>query len=186
MVAVRSTFSAQIAKSPKSNFSTISTPSSRRHKQLSNSNNASKQTRNSKTAQEKGMAQIVSLPQSKPLWLRSLMGVQMASSIVTILLAGSSLTIYGWTIYGQAKWTEEYQQLQQMRRKEQQISVAKEKKKNQIAEQASTPDTGLVSQESVKRIFLQPAPPRPAPNAPRPYLEPGSGHKYLITTPVGY
>ncbi|MDJ0555564.1 MAG: hypothetical protein QNJ68_14190 [Microcoleaceae cyanobacterium MO_207.B10] len=190
MVALKSTLLASKTKSPKSNFSTISTPSPHRQtqkrEQLSNHNNSLKQTRNPKTTEQEDVAQILSLPHSKPLWLRSLMGVQMASSIMTILLAGSSLTIYGWTIYSQSKWTEEYQQLQQLRRQEQQISVANELLKNQIAEQASTPDTGLVSQDSVKRIFLQPAPPRPASIPPKPYLEAGYGHKYLIKTPVGY
>lgn len=190
MVAVRSTFSATKSKSSKSNFSAISTKSPRRKKRrgknLSDVGEASEQIRDPKTVQEKNVAEIVSLPQSKPLWLKSLMGVQLASSIVTILLASSSLTIYGYTIYSESKWTEEYQKLQQLRHQEQQISVANELLKNQIAEQASTPDTGLVSQDSVKRIFLQPAPPRPAPTAPRPYLEPASGQKYLLKTPVGY
>lgn len=192
MVAVRSRFLAPTSKLPKSNFSTISTPSPRRQKQklrgkkLSDGNNPSEQMRNPKIAPEENVGQVISLPQSKPLWLRSLMGVQVASSMVALLLASSSLTIYGWTIYGQSKWTEEYQELQQLRRKEQQISVANELLKNQIAQQASTSDTGLVSQDSVKRIFLQPVPPRPAPTAPKPYLEPTSGQKYLMTTPVGY
>ncbi|MGB3513329.1 MAG: hypothetical protein WBA93_29760 [Microcoleaceae cyanobacterium] len=190
MVAIRNRVSAPTSKSPKSNLSNISTKSPQREKlrekKLSNGNKTSEQMRKSKTASEQNLAQVISLPESKPLWLRSLMGIQLTSSIVTILLASSSLTIYGWIIYGQSKWTEEYQTLQQLRRKEQQISVANELLKNQIAEQASTADTGLISKDSVKRIFLQPAPPRPAPTAPRPYLEPASGQKYLIRTPMGY
>ena len=93
---------------------------------------------------------------------------------------------YGLTIYGQSKWTEEYQQLQKLRQKEQEISVANELLKNHIAEQASTSDSSLASRDSIKKIFLEPAPPRPAPNPPQPYLESGSGYKHLFKTPVGY
>ncbi|NER03137.1 MAG: hypothetical protein F6K17_11135 [Okeania sp. SIO3C4] len=191
MVAVRSTFLAPNNKSSKTNLSVVSKKLARRQKltyeeNLSDSSYASENSRDSQTIQEQNLAQVISLPKSKPLWLKSLMATQLTSSMVTILLASTSVAIYGWTIYGQSKWTTEYQQLQKLRQKEQQISVANELLKNQIAEQASTSDTGLASQNSVKRIFLDPAPPRPAPNAPKPYLESTSGHKYLLTTPVGY
>ncbi|NEP88776.1 MAG: hypothetical protein F6K18_19105 [Okeania sp. SIO2C2] len=191
MVAVRSTFLAPNNKSPKTNLSVVSKKSARRQKltyeeNLSHSSYASENSRDSQIIQEQNLAQVISLPKSKPLWLKSLMATQLTSSMVTVLLASTSVAIYGWTIYGQSKWTTEYQKLQKLRQKEQQISVANELLKNQIAEQASNSDNGLVSQNSVKRIFLDPAPPRPAPNAPKPYLESTSGHKYLLKTPVGY
>ncbi|MDY7003745.1 MAG: hypothetical protein SWX82_07225 [Cyanobacteriota bacterium] len=191
MVAVRSTFLAPNNKSPKTNLSVVSKKSARRQKltyeeNLSDRSDASENSRDSQTIQEQNLAQVISLPKSKPLWLKSLMATQLTSSMVAVLLASTSVAIYGWTIYGQSKWTTEYQELQKLRQKEQQISVANELLKNQIAEQASSSDTALASQNSVKRIFLDPAPPRPAPNAPKPYLESTSGHKYLLKTPVGY
>ncbi|WP_202220400.1 hypothetical protein [Okeania sp. KiyG1] len=191
MVAVRSTFLAPKKKSPKTNLSVVSKKSARRQKltdekNLSDANYASEDSGDSQTIPEQNLAQVISLPKSKPLWLKSLMATQLTSSMVAVLLASTSVAIYGWTIYGQSKWTTEYQELQKLRQKERQISVANELLKNQIAEQASTSDTGLVSQNSVKRIFLDPAPPRPAPNPPKPYLESTSSHKYLLKTPVGY
>ena len=189
MVAVRSTFLGPKKKSLKTNLSVVSKKSGRRQKlekNLSDGNYASENSRDSQTIPEQNFAQVISLPQSKPLWLKSLMATQLTSSMVAVLLASTSVAIYGWTIYGQSKWTTEYQELQKLRQKEQQISVANELLKNQIAEQASTSDTGTVSQNSVKRIFLDPAPPRPAPNPPKTYLESTSSHKYLLKTPVGY
>ncbi len=191
MVAVRSTFPTPSNKSTKTNFSVISKKSVRpqkpTEKNLSDGNYTSEQSTDLKTTQVENLAQVISLPQSKPLWLKSLMATQFTSSIVTVLLASASVAFYGLTIYGQYKWTTEYQQLQKLRQKEQEISVANELLKNHIAEQGSTSDSGLASRDSVKRIFLEPAPPRPAPNPPQPYLESSSGHnKYIFKTPVGY
>ncbi|MDE5076709.1 MAG: hypothetical protein O4749_11960 [Trichodesmium sp. St5_bin2_1] len=190
MVAVRSSFSARSNKSRKTNFSVISRKSVPPHKpiekNLSDGNQTSEESRDLQTIQGLNQAQVISLAQSKPLWLKSLMITQFTSSIVALLLASASVAFYGLTIYGQSKWTTEYQKLQKLKEKEQQISVANELLKNHIAEQASTSDSSLASQDSVNRIFLEPAPPRPAPNVPQPYLESSSGHEYLFKIPVGY
>ncbi|MGD1805074.1 hypothetical protein ACP6PL_06490 [Dapis sp. BLCC M126] len=185
MVAVRSRFPTSSNKSTKTNFSVTSKKSVHPHKPTEQ-NLSDEQSKELEKTQVQNLAQVISLPQSKPLWLKSLMATQFTSSIVTVLLASASVAFYGLTIYGQSKWTTEYQQLQKLREEEQEISVANELLKNHIAEQASTSDSGLASRDSVKRIFLEPAPPRPAPNPPQPYLESTSGHKYLFKTPVGY
>ena len=190
MVAVRSSFSARSNKSRKTNFSVISRKSVPPHKpiekNLSDGNQTSEESRDLQTIQGLNQAQVISLAQSKPLWLKSLMITQFTSSIVALLLASASVAFYGLTIYGQSKWTTEYQKLQKLKEKEQQISVANELLKNHIAEQASTSESSLASPDSVNRIFLEPAPPRPAPNVPQPYLESSSGHEYLFKIPVGY
>ncbi|MGK7923396.1 MAG: hypothetical protein AB4080_25695 [Trichodesmium sp.] len=194
MVALRSRVSTPSNKSPKTNFSVISPKKLVRgqkpiQKNLSKDRYTSEHNQDLQKTQAEQVAEVISLPQSKPLWVKSLMATQMASSIVTVLLASTSIAIYGWTIYGQSKWTSDYQELQKLRHKEQQISVANELLKNQIAEQASQDsisDTGLVTKDSAKRVFLEPAPPRPAPNAPKPYLESTSSQKYLFNTPIGY
>ena len=190
MVAVRSTFSVPNNKSSKTDFPLISKKSARQEKvigqNLSDVKYTSDISKNSQTAQEQNVAQVISLPNSQPLWLKSLMMTQLGSSCIAVLLATTSVAIYGSTIYGQSKWTAEYQKLQKLRHKEQQISVANELLKNQIAEQASTSEASLVPEDSVKRIFLEPAPPRPAPNTPKPYLESTSPRRYLLKTPIGY
>ena len=106
---------------------------------------------------------VIPLAQPKPIWLRSLMSLQTASSVITLLIVTASLAVYSGTIYGQAKWSEEYQKLEKLRRDEQQFSLANELLKHDIAELAVTPDVGLVPQDSIEPIFLSPAPLRPAP-----------------------
>ncbi|MEB3342968.1 hypothetical protein [Okeania sp.] len=190
MVAVKNTFPTPNSKSTKPNISVILKKSVRsqtqRKKNLSDDKYASQKNKDLQTTQAQNPTQVISLPQSKPLWLKYLMMTQFTSSIVTVLLTGTSVAFYGLTIYGQSKWTTEYQELQELREKEQQLNVANELLKNQIAEQASTLESDLPSGDSAKRIFLESAPPRPAPNPPQPYLESGSSHKYIFKTPVGY
>jgi len=106
---------------------------------------------------------VIPIAQVKPIWLRSLVGLQMASSVVTLAIVSVTLATYAGTIYGQAKWSEEYQKLEKMRRYEQQLSVANELLKHEIAELAASPDVGLVPQDSIEPIFLPPAPLRSAP-----------------------
>ena len=192
MVAVRSSFPTISNKSTKTktNFSVTSKKSVSPHKpiekNLSGGNYTSQESKNLHKIQEQNLAQVISLPESQPLWLKSLMVTQFTSSIVTVLLATASVAFYGFTIAGQSKWTIEYQELEKLRKKEQEISVANELLKNYIAEQASTSESSIAAKDSVNRIFLEPAPPRPAPNAPQPYLESSSAHKYLFNTPIGY
>jgi hypothetical protein len=85
------------------------------------------------------------------------------------------------------KWTEKYQRLEKLRRNEQQLSIANELLKNQIAQQAESADTDTTAQNNVKRIFLEPAPSRPAPViSPSPDLVPASPTPQSINRPIGY
>ena len=160
MVAVRSSFPTISNKSTKTNFSVASKKSVSPHKpiekNLSGGNYTSQEGKNLHKIQEQNLAQVISLPQSQPLWLKSLMVTQFTSSIVTVLLATASVAFYGLTIAGQSKWTIEYQELEKLRKKEQEISVANELLKNYIAEQASTSESSIAAKDSVNRIFSVP------------------------------
>ncbi len=126
---------------------------------------------------------VIPIAQAKPMWLRSLLGLQIASSVVTLAIVSVTLTVYGGTIYGQAKWSEEYQKLEKMRRYEQQLSVANELLKHEIAELAASPDVGLVPQDSIKPIFLSPAPLR---SAPEDSSNSESEQKSIFEIPLAY
>ncbi|MGL6284538.1 MAG: hypothetical protein ACRC2J_19205 [Microcoleaceae cyanobacterium] len=158
---------------------------------------ASKKSQLSKSAQ----ANLANQGQAKPLTGRSprqkthpglvvqrtIISVAKVSSIFSFMIVSSTLAVYGGTIHGQMKWTEKYQRLEKLRRNEQQLSIANELLKNQIAQQAESADTGLVSQNNVKRIFLEPAPSRPAPViSPVPDLLPASPAPKNINRPIGY
>ncbi|MCU0523713.1 MAG: hypothetical protein MUF72_02695 [Elainella sp. Prado103] len=99
-------------------------------------------------------------PKPHPLWLRLLLKVQQGSSVFTVLLVASMLAVYGWTVYVQQRWGHEYEQLEALKKKERQLTAASELLKNQMAEQAENPTTGLLLPDPSNAIFLTPAPQR--------------------------
>lgn len=125
--------------------------------------------------------------QLKPLWLRSLLNIQRTSSVLTFLLLGFTLTIYGSTVYDQQRWSEQYQKLETLRRNEQQLNSASVVLKHQIANTANDPATGLKPQQSGDMIFLVPAPERPAPSSlPSDHKQAPSAQKSVNKIPLGY
>ncbi len=96
--------------------------------------------------------------QSQPMWLRSILRVQRASSAAVVLLLGGALTLYGLTVYSEQRWNQEYQKLEALRRGEQQLSAASEVLKHQLAKEAQNPETGLAPQKPADTIFLSPIP----------------------------
>jgi hypothetical protein len=129
--------------------------------------------------------QVERLPNygQKPGWLRSLLAAQLGSKLATFVLIAATLAIYAGTVYTQQMWSRQYRKLENLQRQERQMTAANEVLKNQLAQQAENPDTGLVAPTPDNRIFLQPAPqgraeianrtvrsaPEPAPTAPLGY-----------------
>ena len=126
-------------------------------------------------------------PQWQPLWLRSLLGVQQASTVAVVLLLGGALSLYGLTVYGEQRWTIEYQKLETLRRSEQQLSAASEVLKHQLAKEAENPTTGLAPQKPSETIFLPPVPETRSPQADQaPNSETARKHQAAVETPLGY
>lgn len=100
-------------------------------------------------------------PKQKPLWLVLLIKLQQGSSIVTLLLMIAILSVYGWTVYLQQRWGQQYDKLETLKKRERQLTSANEVLKNQMAEQAEKPTAGLLLPDPSNAIFLTPAPPRP-------------------------
>lgn len=125
-------------------------------------------------------------PQPQPLWLSSIIAVQKVSSVITSLIIGSTLTVYGLTVYRESSWTQEYPRLEQLRATEQQLRTAQELLKNEIAITADSPNTGLVVPQPSDMIYVEPAPIRPQPS-PKPTdgieLDPVSP---TVNRPLGY
>ena len=101
-------------------------------------------------------------PQPLPLWLRGLFALQQGSTLITLLLVIAGLGVYGWTVYTQQRWSDAYRQLERLQKRERQFLTTNEVLKNQMAEQAEKPGTGLVPPDPNSTIFLSPAPLRPA------------------------
>jgi len=125
--------------------------------------------------------------QRQPMWLRSILRVDRASSAVAVLLLGGALSLYGLTVYSEQRWSQEYQKLETLRLREQQLTAASEVLKHQLAKEAQNPETGLMPQKPADTIFLKPVPDRRspgvvAPNSEEPAIKNRSGEE----TPLGY
>ena len=121
----------------------------------------------------------------QPVWLRSLLQAQRASSVVAVMLLGGALSLYGLTVYGEQRWSQDYQKLETLRLQEQQLSAASEVLKHQLAKEAQNPETGLAPQKPGNTIFLQPAPETRSPLA-APNSEPALQNRVGVQTPLGY
>jgi hypothetical protein len=100
-------------------------------------------------------------PKQKPLWLMVLIKLQQGSSIVTLFLVAAILAVYGWTVYTQQRWGQQYDKLESLKKQERQLISANEVLKNQMAQQAENPTAGLLLPDPSNAIFLTPAPQRP-------------------------
>ncbi|WP_052330903.1 hypothetical protein [Planktothrix agardhii] len=126
-------------------------------------------------------------PQPKPLWLGSIIAVQKVSSVITSLIIGSTLTVYGLTVYGESSWTQEYPRLEKLRATEQQLRTAQEMLKNEIAITADGPTTGLVVPQPGDMIYVEPAKPRPHPSPePNTVIELDPVPVSTVKRPLGY
>ena len=123
--------------------------------------------------------------QQQPVWLRSLLQAQRASSVVAVMLLGGALSLYGLTVYGEQRWNQDYQKLETLRLQEQQLSAASEVLKHQLAKEAQNPETGLVPPKPGNTIFLQPAPETRSPLA-APNSQPAIENQVGVQTPLGY
>jgi hypothetical protein len=120
--------------------------------------------------------------QSTPAWLSPLLFLQRSSDILTFVLVSSTLTLYAWTVYTQQQWTQEYRKLETLQRDERHLTTTNEVIKNQLAQQAEKPSTGLVTPTPAKTIFLQPAPQRHSLATPTKAVDPELPSK----APLGY
>lgn len=128
---------------------------------------------------------VLPSPPPPPLWLRALVGVQRASSVLTLLLVVACLSVYGWTVYCQQTFSLQSSKLERLRRQEGQLAVANETLKNQLAKQAEHPGSGLVPPTPDRMIFLKSAPPRASaapPQKPASSLDSQKG----ASQPLGY
>jgi hypothetical protein len=93
----------------------------------------------------------------------------------------SVLTVYGWTVYVQQRWGQEYSKFETLKKQERQLISGNEALKNQMAQQAESPNSGLMVPDPNHTIFLMPAPERPLVQARR-----RSTHQTTPAKPLGY
>ena len=101
-----------------------------------------------------------------PLWLRILMTTQKLSIAATVLLTVSVFVIYGWTVYAQEQWNQQYKKLEQLKRQERQLTNAAGSFDNEMLQSIQKKPGDLVRESPEKSLFLQAAPLRPKREAP--------------------
>ena len=128
------------------------------------------------------------LPSAKltPLWVLRLCSLQRYSFAVTFLLMVGMLSIYAWTVYSQQKWAQAHRQLETLQRNERQLTTTNEVLKNQLAQEAEQPGTGLVPSESASAIFLSPTPQRTPANQAMIATASSTSKNKLTPIPLGY
>jgi len=101
-----------------------------------------------------------------PMWLRLLMKIQKLSIAATVLLTVSVFAIYGWTVYAQEQWNQQYKKLENLKRQERQLTNAAGSFDNELLKSIQKQPGDLVRESPEKSIFLQAAPLRPKREAP--------------------
>lgn len=130
---------------------------------------------------------VQSLPVARPMpaGLRALIMAQQIATPLTFLIIAATAVIYGWTVYTQQLWSQQYQRLESLQRQERQLMAADEILKNDLAQQALSPNSGLVTSDLNSTVFLD-APPAvtseaiapTTPTAPPPEVEPARPFAY--------
>lgn len=143
----------------------------------------------SKTVQPNSQSDSLQLPvvptaKVLPTWLLRLYTIHRYSSIVTFLLVAIALVIYGWTVYSQEMWSQEFRRLQNLQRNERQLTTTNAMLKNKMAEEAEKPITGLVSPTPDRTIFLPSASSTPNPTLTE--TKPKSPKLQPTSLPLGY
>ncbi len=90
-----------------------------------------------------------------PLWLQALIILGHGSSFLCYSTVAVALAIYGMTVYAPRQWTSKYQELQELQRRERQITMAEELLKETVVESAKEKSSGFVNpQPTQPPIFL--------------------------------
>lgn len=95
--------------------------------------------------------------QQLPIWLRSLLVLENGSKVCAFCVIAGSLILYGLTVNVPKRWTEEYNKLITLERREREFIEKNEAIKNQLATEAQQ-DSAMISLDPTKAIFLETAP----------------------------
>ena len=89
-----------------------------------------------------------------PMWLMRWNSLHRHTSIATFVLVSATLVVYGLTVYSQHLWSSSYKKLQDLQRDERQLTKHDQTLKNQMAQEAENPLSGLISPTPANTIFL--------------------------------
>ena len=92
--------------------------------------------------------------QPLPTGLQFLLRFQQATSVISLGLVGIALAVYGWTVYTPRAWSHEFKKLRTLQSHERQLVSTNEMLKNQLAQQAEKPNSGLIRPNPNYNVFL--------------------------------
>lgn len=109
------------------------------------------------------------MPSSRavPMWLMRFYTLHRYSSVATFLLVATTLVVYGWTVYSQELWSQNYRRLQNLQRQERQLTTTNATLTNKMADDAEKSTAGLDLPNPARTIFLPPADQSPDAIVPR-------------------
>lgn len=120
-------------------------------------------------------------PWAKPIWLRSLLGMNTATAIAMLIVVGAVVGLYSKVVYTKQNWGQEYRKLERLQKEERIVTIFNEALKNDIAQTAKQDGTGLVAPSGAAMILLEPTPVRPLRSATAPQPE-----NFQSVQPLGY
>jgi hypothetical protein len=85
------------------------------------------------------------------------MTTQKLSIAATVILTISVFAIYGWTVYAQEQWNQQFKKLEQLQRQERQLTNAAGSFDNEMLQSIQKKPGDLVRESPEKSIFLQAA-----------------------------
>jgi hypothetical protein len=119
----------------------------------------------------------------EPLLLRLILFLQHSSSAIAFALVGAVLLAYASTVYIQQQWSEEYRKLESLQREMRNLTAADAIFKENLAQQAEQPETGLVMPTPDNNIYLAPSQVQPTAK-PAPKTAPAASSASNL--PIGY
>jgi hypothetical protein len=104
---------------------------------------------------------IATLPIANPTWLKFLLSAQSLSVAVTTVAAVSVFGVYSWNVNIQKNFDQQYRKLEDLRRTERQLIVAKEALDHNLITNLDRLPNKLVREKPEQSFFMAPAPLRP-------------------------
>ncbi len=138
---------------------TVNAPSkTRKRERLSNVSKKAKHLQNnSNSTKNYKITKLNSKFSSLPNWLTSFRVLQRSSSFVALCLIGSTLFLYGWTVYTQQTWGKQYNNLEHLQKQERDLTFTNESMKNTLAEDTKIEDSDLIPATPEKVLFINPS-----------------------------
>jgi hypothetical protein len=131
--------------------------STTQRKRISDAKKPINSSRNARLISESKVRQLPLRSRQLSQRARSLLALQKISSGIAFCLVASALGLYAWSVCIPKLWSQESKKLETLQRHERHLTAMSESLKNQLAQQAERPETGLAKLNPARVIFLPPS-----------------------------